>query len=313
MSSALYLSLFLVFAFCGGADALRLANHRGGHSGGDPEQFTFETIPDCAKQVMSQYDPAPPPALKSTLPNVDAIFVMHYPPLKERRIVLTAELAKAGLNDTVTWVTWLNKGCDDDQEFHKCFFAHHPKKSMSAPVRSLSMKNVWVYTHMIRKGLKNAIVMEDDSAFDYTTFPNPVQSLNELVATVPHDYDFVHISGCKNFHRHAHENNKHRKINDHLYGPNFESRCTSGYLVSLKGATRMLEEIFKNGIRRPIDHQINEIGAQGGYWYEPYLWEQTELGGTSLAPDPSGGMKLDKKEIEKKSHSHLQCEMDGSC
>lgn len=260
--------LFLLFAFGGGADALRMSIH---------QQFT---IPDCAHQVLSQYDPVPPPALKLTLPKVDAVFVLHAPVLENRRNVLKAELAKAGLIDSATWVTWFNKNDlgnmgELDEEVRKCFFAQ--PNMFSAGVRSLSMKHLWVYTHMMRKGLQNVVVMEDDAAFNYGSFPSPAQSLNDLVAEVPHDYDMVQLSGCLGMH--AGKN----KINEHLYGPGYASRCASGYLVSLKGATAMAERIFKTGIDLPADHEINQIGKAAGYWYEPYLWDQSELGGTTVS------------------------------
>merc|ERR1711972_21525 len=112
----------LVFAFSGGADALRISSQ---------QQFT---IPGCADQVLSKYDPVPPLALKLTLPKVDAVFVLHAPVLENRSNALKAELAKAGLNDSATWVTWFNKNDlgnmgELDAEVHKCFFATKKRKN----------------------------------------------------------------------------------------------------------------------------------------------------------------------------------------
>eukprot|EP00420_Gonyaulax_spinifera_P029571 CAMPEP_0197880138 /NCGR_PEP_ID=MMETSP1439-20131203/8036_1 /TAXON_ID=66791 /ORGANISM="Gonyaulax spinifera, Strain CCMP409" /LENGTH=84 /DNA_ID=CAMNT_0043499681 /DNA_START=26 /DNA_END=277 /DNA_ORIENTATION=+ len=69
---------------------------------------------------------------------------------------------------------------------------------MSNGTLSLALKHLWVYHQVLRHGLSQAIVMEDDSYFGDNT--DVIGALNDVVANIdsmPTAYNLLELSGCK--------------------------------------------------------------------------------------------------------------------
>mmetsp|Transcript_74104 Transcript_74104/g.167906 ORF Transcript_74104/g.167906 Transcript_74104/m.167906 type:complete len:283 (+) Transcript_74104:41-889(+) len=261
-----------------------------------------EYIRPCLPPVMEQYDPEPPAALRNAVPGVDAVFVVHAPGLTMRREALEKELVRVGLNDSVTWVTWFNKDFINglSKEMRSCLIAKqkwYGVGSLSNGTISLALKHLWVYWQVRRRGYQRAVVMEDDAVFSpKARIIRDLWESAEWAATVP--FSLLHFSACSGHHDRPTDKNKRKTA--HIWGPGYHSRCTAGYMVSNKGAKALLDNVYGRpgvGIDRPSDHQQNTIGKGSGYWYEPLLWKQSNLGGVSHT----------------KYRRFLGCEKKGAC
>lgn len=273
-------------------------NAEAGRDPAERSQQKASVVPGCAAQYLDQLGPASPNAGYG---NLGGIFVVHASPLVERRAILEKRLERVGLNGTATWVTWL----DEDYVAHMsaderlCFITPEEKAwvprsrrlwDTSNKTHSLCLKHLWVYYHTAKHGLENVVVMEDDTEF---MREDVVQELQRLPSVLPRDYLVVHVSGCWGG---IHANTSEPPLpgsgpgQGRVYGPGYGSRCASGYMISQRGAQKMLSTIFgrakdairgpKNyGIDRLPDRQQDGVMNEGGFWYEPYLWEQTDHGG----------------------------------
>lgn len=248
-------------------------------------------VPLCAQQIFDQY---PPVASNAKVAGLDAVYVLHYPPLVDRKRAADAELERVGLAAATYFMTSLNKE-DLTSDIRDCLVN---SQKQSGGVDSLSIKHLWAYYHTLKNKYKHVLVMEDDMHFETA---NVIESLQELVRSVPADYTTVHISGCLGFHA-----LDPPKFGSHLHGPGQASRCTSGYVISEKGAKQMLEKVLLDlgGITLPADHQQNGVIDNGGYWYEPYLATQTDLG---------GGSSYNSKVLQLPTARATPCEEDSTC
>ena len=88
---------------------------------------------------------------------------------------------------------------------------------------------------MVHHSLDNVLVLEDDATFvsDWTREDSVWQ---KIVRALPMTYDLLFLSGCCRIHKRG------KKITDHLYLAQ-QSRVSSMYLISQKGARNMLRSL----------------------------------------------------------------------
>ncbi|CAE8647929.1 unnamed protein product [Polarella glacialis] len=259
--------------------------------GGAREEF----IPACARSIFDQHEPA---RLPEAVPGLNRIFILHYPKLTARRARCDQQLAEHGLANSSFFMAVLNKP-DLTADILSCLVRPVGQTHTSLGAQSLAIKHLWAYYHCWKGNHQHCLVMEDDFEFKVASMKN---SLASLMQETPPDYTTVHVSVCLNMHDFGHVVPR-----THLHGPGKSSRCTSGYLVSKHGAELMLRRVFTDlhGITMPADHQQNGVIDTGGYWYEPPMMIQSDLGGVRSYDVALLGSRS--------NHSSLQCEADGSC
>lgn len=136
------------------------------------------------------------------------------------------------------------------------------------------LAHFWVHYYVMLRGLTNVIIMEDDAYFCAAeTLNSSVAELLAEVRTLDPNYSIVQLSGCPCGHPLRKPHPASRKTS-HIFGPGFPNRCTGGYLLSLKGATALVQQQLMRRLNRPSDHQLDSIGTETSYWRWPYLWFQ---------------------------------------
>lgn len=242
----------------------------------------------CFHELLAAFNPLPSPHLPQLVPGVEGIFILHNSRLRERKEALLSQLSKSGLAGAVTWVDWVGpefiKALDAQQR--RCLFRETlDKKDLS--FLALNLAHFWVQYHTMVRGLKNVIIMEDDAAFCSPETLN--RSLAELVAealTLDEGYSIVQLSGCP-CGQPLRKPDPDTRRTSKVFGPGFPNRCSAGYLLSLKGATALVQQqVGRSGLDRVCDQQIDYLGTETTFWSWPYLWFQACKGERSYYPPP---------------------------
>merc|ERR1711865_424478 len=101
----------------------------------------------------------------------------------------------------------------------ECFF-NVGSNQLSAGGKSLCLKHVWVYYHMVRNDLDNVVVMEDDPLF--------TAEAGKALRALPKElrqakgYTTVMPSGCNHEHARRYGGPGSKKT-QHLWGPGYNS------------------------------------------------------------------------------------------
>ncbi len=188
--------------------------------------------------------------------SLDGVFVPHYTKLTHRKAtmkervrqwvgvepVFVDQFDKEELTDEVNF-------CVNNREVQQKFILRHTTDGEN----SLSMKHFLIFYHIVKMGLQNVIVMEDDAVLFNKDFLSPESEWQIIFRDLPEDYDIVMMS---KFFEYRHQG---AAAGPHLVLAQ-QSEVTSMYLVSNKGARNMLRTLPLVG---PIDFQINYAGGHG--------------------------------------------------
>ena len=143
---------------------------------------------------------------------------------------------------------------------------------------SCFMKHVKVYENLVNNDKTEfAIVIEDDITLE-KKFD---KKLTTLLSKLPKDFDFVFFGASKlNMHipllKRRPLKGMYKKINTPTeWGGNGMSKTTDSYIVSKKGANKILSRITKSKILDDaLDFWLNQTARElslNGYWYEPTI------------------------------------------
>jgi hypothetical protein len=281
-----------------------------GGADADNAPFTWDSVPPCAQEFFSQYQPEPPNSLgmAKLLPGFDAFYIIHDSSHAKRKTRLDTMMQSStldGLNELATWVDWLNeeelrKVPHDAMSciFNKTYAEPLFLQSLRGPL-SRNLKHLWVYHEIMRRQLSNVLVMEDDPVFKIgleETLPRLQELMHDLVNTssdaAPSDREVEHVimlgdSDLSSGHSwrdveivNAFENS-HAELrkSEHLYGPGgLGQRGAGGYVISASNAAAILQYVYDN-FRVDAEADVlmeNALGPDGFYWYEPPLWVQSQ-------------------------------------
>jgi hypothetical protein len=188
---------------------------------------------------------------------VDAIFVIHYPKLKERKEKLENDLRGLGLLEAVTWVTWPLR--EDVAKMSReelcCVF---DCKSLwfeyaTEATKAVGLSHLWVYFTMYRLQLQHAIVMEDDPDLQ----PDFHLALRPAALRLPPNYTMAMLGGCMGLHACSDGPTvgtfESGGTEYRLFGPGLDARCSSGYMVSLHGAEGLLRHLFQKRVKLVVE------------------------------------------------------------
>lgn len=220
-----------------------------------------------------------------------ALWVVHYSKHASRRARLESILRHSPL----LAVNWLDT-FDRDQmtsEVCRCLF-QDGCQNCSQPIL-YGAANAWaqyaLYLHIIKAKIDCVYVMEDDPVFSTTVAENNFgKELSEMMAAAASilgsHFDMIHFGGCLNIHGKIHLGGRFWKL---APGQGF-GRCNNGYVVSRRGAAKMLS-VFNNSsnnltatqsrIWANIDWMFNNLGGLLSFdvaMYEPPLFNNGNHG-----------------------------------
>lgn len=255
------------------------------------------SLPSCVHEAFSTYSDhlkeATMQEAKKRL-NVDAVFIMHYPRLLDRRRKLENMLAAQGLAGTVTWVEWDGLFAQLSAPSLCCVFdcASGWWQRAVNGTKDLSLRHLYAYYQTYRLGLERVLVFEDDVALEGQANLSAV--VRDIVRWAPRDLTSVMIGGTRDWHA-CNTSRSSTDVGDYkLVGPGYGARGGEGYLLTQAGARRLLSNIFTkgNGVNYPADTILDSAVNAGGYWLEPPLVTQTRGGG-------SGDPRTDSRHPER--------------
>lgn len=128
---------------------------------------------------------------------------------------------------------------------------------------SLTVKHLAIYYLMVVHKIKNALVLEDD-AFVYSTHKHVFKdAMHSLLRETPRPYDMMFPGTCL-----------FRKCLKRPLCKARTSRCAHGYVVTLRGALKVLDHLGDRHADLPIDHIMNHANL-AMYWSNPPLIGQS--------------------------------------
>jgi glycosyl transferase family 25 len=201
-------------------------------------------------------------------------YVIHYTPLKERKQFLLNEFNKHSL--IYHFIEDYDRENLSDEDL-KIFDTNKVKFSMCSNIS----KHIDTYRNIMNNEYKYSLILEDDVMLD-DEFGN---KLNKSLKQLPDNYDMLFIGNGCNLHI---ESSKikadqfiYKKCREPtVWGGNGGTRCTDSYLVSKKGAKKLMNYISKlkeGAINMPSDWWLNEVIRELKleiYWMEPTIVTQ---------------------------------------
>ncbi|KAI9026165.1 hypothetical protein DFJ74DRAFT_663378, partial [Hyaloraphidium curvatum] len=258
----------------------------------------------------------------------EAIYVAHYSPLKQRRDYLRTILA--GIQPAPELVVGFDREALTAHD-RRCLApgpnstdgrlgAIPPRDTwyeLAAGEVSLGAKHYAIYWDILQRGLKNALILEDDVAVDpelkafvAADFRAALTSMVRAGSWLPSNYSLFFPGSCFNVHGPEPAPGKPPigaslnvildLYNVSLSNPRvfraFKARCTHAYVVSRSGALDMISRL---PLSLPIDHMMDDQTKDynwrqgqghglGIWWMEPPVLSQaadTELVGHSSIRD----------------------------
>mgnify|MGYP000916849277 CR=1 FL=1 len=207
------------------------------------------------------------------------IYVIHYTPLKERKIIIEKQLNQNSLN-----YNFIEEFDKENLSFKdlKIFDTNKVKLSMCSNI----IKHIQAYKKIMNSNYKFNLIFEDDVILNEYFNETLYKGLKQL----PNNYDMLFIGSGANLHipKSMIIPNKliyKKSIEPTSWGGNGATRCTDSYLVSKKCAKKLIKYVSKlreNNIKRPSDFWLNEVIRDLKleiYWLEPTIVIQgTETG-----------------------------------
>lgn len=208
------------------------------------------------------------------LNKIEKIYVCHYTKLVDRAPVLQEQLDNYELD-----ATWVKKYDKEDitnenlvsilPKFDDVFEHAGSFRKLRLPEISLMLKHYHIWCDMVKNNIDNVLVLEDDALLS----DDFVSKFNIQISDLDKGYDVIWVGSCCNLHTHG---------NSHLI-PRKQSRCTHGYMLSLKCAKVLLDNIKYNNY--PVDFYFNNIinsNDMNSYWMEPDLISQNPIFETTI-------------------------------
>lgn len=209
------------------------------------------------------------------LNNVDELYVCHCKSLTDRVDFIMNQLKNFNLKST--WVTSFDR--DDIQKedldsllplFDSEFDFMGNRRKLRIPEISIMLKHLVVWSDMIDRDIKTALILEDDVIL----CDNFVDKFNEQIKELSPTFDFVWVGSCCDMNIPFN--------GEHLIRNN-QSRCAHGYLLNHKTAKILIQNLRYNNF--PVDIffnlVINKFNLES-YWMEPDLIRQSKQFETSI-------------------------------
>jgi len=197
------------------------------------------------------------------------VFVVHYTPLKERKVLLSEQLKREGLFERTHWIENFDReSISEWPEFDL------PDQELNKGIIAVNMAHVDALERIARSPEGCGLVLEDDVVF----VDGAIQKIAEYSKELPEDWDMLFIGKGGGFRIPLWR----RRMGKHIYlkentktwwGGDGATRCADSYFVSRKGALALLDTVpLKRPFRKPIDWALNQSIRDKNlkiYWMEP--------------------------------------------
>ena len=232
------------------------------------------------------------------------VFVIHYTKLNERKQHIEQQLLNYGFD--VEFITEHDREKLTDHDT-----ALFDTDILTLSEMSLIRKHIACYERICKLNLDSALILEDDA----TLKPNFQTTLENYIKQLPKVWDLFYIGEGGSFKFHIPDSiiKKQPPGTNVFYKSNYStpwggsgsSRCADSYVVSNRGAYRILEYIDRDDykIMKEHDHLLNEIALfklLKVYWAEPTIVSQESSDGKFLSSLDGGiATRLNKANFEK--------------
>ena len=243
------------------------------------------------------------------------VFVIHYTKLKERKQHIQEQLANYGFD--VEFVTDHDRENLTDRDM-----ALFDTNILTPSEMSLIRKHVACYERICKHNIDSALILEDDATLD----SNFETTLENYMKQLPKVWDLFYIGEGGSFKFHIPDSiikkqppgtNVFYKSNySSSWGGSGSSRCADSYVVSNRGAYRILEYMDRDDyqITKEQDHLLNEIALfklLKVYWAEPTIVTQESSNGKFISSLDGGiATRLNKANFEKEKSTFNQIKED---
>jgi hypothetical protein len=158
----------------------------------------LDNVKACALEIFSRAAIPLPPTIDPSF-GIDAIFVVHYTPLTERKAVMEQRVRQQ-FNVSPIFLTDFDREVLSDEDIDclvedrraQLAFINRPTKRGED---SLSAKHMAIYHFMIRHSLQNVLVLEDDAKFLHKDWKSEGSIWQKILASLPSDYDMLFVQG----------------------------------------------------------------------------------------------------------------------
>lgn len=186
-------------------------------------------------------------------------YLIHGPNEKRKQLMLE-QFSKFGIdNNNVTWMKGLNR----DSLTKEFIDVVCTNQELTPANVSVVLNHYMALRNMVKNNYPLAIIMEDDIKFR----ENVPERINKYLKELPNDWDVLFESDYINYKNTPVDPNKlvyKKEING--------SRTTCFYLISLKAAKKICEEVNFLPFNKVLDHYYNDIFNKykfNCYWSEP--------------------------------------------
>ena len=209
---------------------------------------------------------------------VNKIYIAHYSPLTERKVFLTEQLTKLGLESE--WIELEPPDAEIDKLYDTStaawtkrmeelsYSSEFPPRHLKRSETSLVYKHFKMYKKIIDLKVQSTLILEDDVVLDHQF----IQKFNFNLFNTPKDYDFIFIgSGCNlRIPEHTRVPGKiaYRKTHP-------ASKCTDSYVLTYEAAEKVYRSM--QPFTFPIDFELNYqmwLHNMNVYWWEPPIVQQ---------------------------------------
>jgi len=189
--------------------------------------------------------------------NVNDMFVVHYSKSTARYWYINQMLAQFNL--TARFMKELDR--EQLGGLIRCMHGNYSISLLHSEI-SLTAKHLAILYLMVVHKIPNALVLEDD-AFVSSNTARFKRSMSDLIDQTPKPYDMLFPGICLDM------NCARRPVCKMS-----RSRCAHGYVVTLRGAMKVLDHLSDEHANLPIDHIMNHANLVI-YWANPPIIGQT--------------------------------------
>lgn len=209
------------------------------------------------------------------------IFIVHYKKLTERKDYLKSalhlfvehnicEFVEDFDRDLIeTYDTMYHNNVELWKERTSGIYNYTPEyRDLKSSEICNSLSHIDAMKRMLNQNLPRAIILEDDVIVN----DDFLEKINNLIGILPHDYDFAFFGTSYDIAQLDNITfNESIQYDENLYKKKIGiTRCVDAYLVSEKGAKKIVDEI--NEICLPFDFELNYFFKKlnmNVYWYDP--------------------------------------------
>lgn len=214
----------------------------------------------------------------------DRIVVISLPFRTDRRECIRQQMARLGLR--YTFFDAIHGQSVEVNGLNESMFAPVTKRYLSKGSIGCALSHIAVWREVVARGWHLCVIFEDDVILADSF----VEDAHQYLPEVPPDFDIVYLGSGKTA-----ATNIRKFISRHVFVPFYPREGLYGYVVSAKGAERLLANLFPIRVANGgIDTLVGKLVRQGklrAYHLLPVLC-QADLVSPSNVPNPGGKAKV---------------------